>query len=690
MMGIPVLKDLFRRPRDTGLSDAMLVAIKQSHMVIRLDLSGKILEANKVAADAAGVKPEAVIGQNFTKFMRTQDVAANVFQRIAEKVRAGGSVQKIAPALNKAGEEVWYDITYSPLDSRDGTREILVIAHDITEMHLRRRDNRSKVDAIRRSMGVIEFDLQGNILDANDLFLKAVGYSIDEIRGRHHRIFMRPEEAAKPEYSEFWKQLSKGSSSTGRVERIAKNGEPIWLRATYETLSDPEGRPFKVVKYAFDVTADANMQADACHQIDAIQKVQAVIEFNPDGTIIRANEIFCNVMGYRESEIAGKHHRIFVQDEHANAREYQEFWARLREGHEQDGRFVRVGKNGKNVYIRASYSPIRDASGRVSKVVKFAIDTTSFEIATRTLSSGLGQLASGDLSARIDTELGEFDSIRTSFNEALERLNSVVQSANEVSQQLNREADAVAEATDNLARRTERQAATLEESAASLEDLTSVVHAANKRASEARVLAESARTETDHSNEVVQNAMSAMADIAEFSRKISSITSLIDDISFQTNLLALNAGVEAARAGDAGRGFAVVASEVRALAQRSSDAAKEIATLISSSTQQVDRGVNLVNQAGESLSTIRGKVQEIHAGVETISGMTEEQSQGISGLNVAIGDLDRVTQQNAAMAEETNAAIQTLGQGISQLRGEFEFFRTEGTGRQKPRLRSVS
>ncbi|SFG81636.1 methyl-accepting chemotaxis sensory transducer with Pas/Pac sensor [Palleronia marisminoris] len=685
-----MLNNFFRKPRETGLAEAMLAGIKKSHMVIRLDLSGKILEANEVAAESAGVKLADVLGQNYAQFMRPKDVAAKEFQRIAETVRAGGSVQKIAPALNNAGEEVWYDLTYSPLDTRDGTREILVVAHDITEMHLRRRDNRSQVDAIRRSMGVIEFDLQGNILDANDHFLEAVGYSIDEVRGHHHRIFVRPKEAATSEYKEFWNKLSQGSSSTGRVERIGKNGEPIWLRATYETLSDPEGRPFKVVKYAFDITADANMQADATHQIEAIQKVQAVIEFAPDGTIIRANDIFCNVLGYRENEIAGKHHRIFVQENHANSTEYRDFWAKLRDGHEQDGNFVRVGKNGNNVYIRASYSPIRDASGRVAKVVKFAIDTTSFEIATRTLSNGLGQLASGDLSARIANDLGEFDSIRTSFNEAVERLNSVVQSTNEVSLQLNREADAVAEATDNLARRTERQAATLEESAASLEDLTSVVHAANKRASEARVLAESARTDTDRSNEVVQNAMSAMADIAEFSRKISSITSLIDDISFQTNLLALNAGVEAARAGDAGRGFAVVASEVRALAQRSSDAAKEIATLISSSTEQVDRGVNLVNQAGDSLSTIRGKVQEIHAGVETISGMTEEQSQGISGLNVAIGDLDRVTQQNAAMAEETNAAIQALGQGISQLRGEFEFFRTEGPDVRKPRLRSVS
>ncbi|WP_375260542.1 methyl-accepting chemotaxis protein [Palleronia sp.] len=684
-----MLNDFFRKPRETGLAQAMLNQIRQNYLVLRLDLSGKILEANKIAAGAVGLSQDEMVGKDYTQFIRPKDNDAQEFQKIREEIRAGRSVQKIDPRLDKAGAEVWFDETYSPLDTSEGTREILIVAREITSVHLRRRDNRSKVDAIRRSMGVIEFDLQGNILDANDLFLKAVGYSLDEIRGRHHRIFMRPEEVAKPEYEEFWRKLASGSSSTGRVERMDKTGEPVWLRATYQTLYDPEGRPFKVIKYAFDITVDANMQADATHQIEAIQKVQAVIEFSSGGTVLRANDIFCDVMGYGEGEIRGKHHRMFVEDSYANSSEYRDFWARLREGHEQDGRFVRLGKNGKKVYIRASYSPIRDASGRVCKIVKFAIDTTSFEEATGMLSEALGQLASGNLSFRIDANLGEFDSIRTSFNGALERLTTVVQSANEVSLQLNREADAVAEATDNLARRTERQAATLEESAASLDDLTSVVHAANKSASEARSLAESARADTDHSNEVVQNAMSAMADIAEFSRKISSITSLIDDISFQTNLLALNAGVEAARAGDAGKGFAVVASEVRALAQRSSEAAKEIATLISSSTQQVDRGVNLVNQAGGSLSTIRGKVQEIHAGVEKISSMTEEQSQGISGLNVAIGDLDRVTQQNAAMAEETNAAIQTLGQGISQMRSEFDFFRTEPAGHQ-PRLRSVS
>ena len=545
-----------------------LQAFEGSHVIVRLAPDRTIQSVNDNFCAILDVVPTDIIGKNYEQIVRQKDHSNPEFMDIWKAVESGKSTNQIVPRLNAQGEEIWFDATYTPIMKPDGSHDYTIVAaREITGMHMRRRDNRSQVDALNRSMAVIEFDLSGKILNANQLFLDTMGYTADELSGKHHSIFMPPEEIGTPEYKGFWQRLGTGASETGQVKRISKSGKVCWLQATYETLLDPEGRPFKVVKYAFDITEARDMEADANAMVSAIQKVQAVIEFDPRGKILHANEIFCETLGYEAKEIVGKNHRLFVTADYANSPDYLTFWEDLRRGEAKDGAFDRVGKSGSTVNIRASYNPIRNAAGEVVKIVKFAVNTTPYIRTADAMQAGLSSLAAGDLTVRLTDDLGEFDDIRVQFNNAVERLDSVLAGVLRQALEVTQEVASISSGMNDLSNRSERQAATLEESAAALEELTFSVKSATEMTNDTSHQVQQAKEQSERSSVVVGDAISAMNVIAESSQSISRITSVIDDIAFQTNLLALNAGVEAARAGEAGRGFAVVASEVRELAQ---------------------------------------------------------------------------------------------------------------------------
>ncbi|MBS0409461.1 MAG: globin-coupled sensor protein [Proteobacteria bacterium] len=270
-------------------------------------------------------------------------------------------------------------------------------------------------------------------------------------------------------------------------------------------------------------------------------------------------------------------------------------------------------------------------------------------------------LAAGDLTARIDGDMPEaYRRLKDDFNAALGQIREVMQAIAGATGSLRGSADEIATASDDLSRRTEQQAAALEETAAALDQITATVRRTAAGAVQAAELVQTTRGDADHSGQVVREAIAAMGEIDGSSRQIGQIIGVIDEIAFQTNLLALNAGVEAARAGDAGRGFAVVASEVRALAQRSAEAAHEIKALISSSTAQVAAGVDLVSRTGEALNGIVGRVAQIEGLVTEISASAQEQASGLAQVNTAINQMDQVTQQNAAMVEQSTAAGHAL------------------------------
>lgn len=237
-------------------------------------------------------------------------------------------------------------------------------------------DMKGQIDAINRSQAVIEFELDGTIITANDNFLNALGYKLDEIQGQHHRIFCDSEYTSSTEYKTFWSNLGQGNFSTGEYMRLTKDGKEIWIQASYNPVFDREGSPVKVVKFASDITAQKEKIADFAGQIDAINKSQAVIEFQIDGTILKANENFLATLGYSLEEIVGKHHRMFVEPGYAKSSEYTQFWNDLGAGKFQASQYKRFGKGGKEIWIQASYNPIYDTKGNLVKVVKFATDIT--------------------------------------------------------------------------------------------------------------------------------------------------------------------------------------------------------------------------------------------------------------------------------------------------------------------------
>jgi methyl-accepting chemotaxis protein len=241
-------------------------------------------------------------------------------------------------------------------------------------------EDAGKIDAILRAQAVIEFNMDGTIITANENFLKAVGYSLAEIQGRHHSLFVEPAMRESAEYREFWAKLNRGEYTAAEYKRIGKAKE-IWILASYNPILDDRKKPFKVVKFATDVTDQKLNTADFAGQIDAIGKSQAVIEFNIDGTIRTANANFLNTLGYSLGEITGKHHSLFVETSERDSAGYREFWSSLNRGKYQAGEYKRIGKGGKEVWIQASYNPILDLNGKPFKVVKYATDTTAQVIA---------------------------------------------------------------------------------------------------------------------------------------------------------------------------------------------------------------------------------------------------------------------------------------------------------------------
>lgn len=235
----------------------------------------------------------------------------------------------------------------------------------------------SLLDAIDRSMAVIEFDLQGTVLRANENFLKAMGYTADQVVGQPHRLFCTPAFARSAEYGQLWTQLRNGQFQSGTFERITRSGQPIWLEASYNPVRDESGSVVKVVKYAMDVTPKMQAESEANAKLQAIDRAMAVIEFNLDGTIISANQNFLHRMGYSLAQVQGKHHRMFCTPELANSSAYSEFWQRLNQGELFNGQFERIDKNGHVVWLEANYNPVYDASGRLCKVVKYASDVTA-------------------------------------------------------------------------------------------------------------------------------------------------------------------------------------------------------------------------------------------------------------------------------------------------------------------------
>ncbi|WEZ83107.1 PAS domain-containing methyl-accepting chemotaxis protein [Rhizobium sp. 32-5/1] len=541
-------------------------------------------------------------------------------------------------------------------------------------------DTKAILDAMSRSQAIIEFDLTGKILSANENFCKALGYQASEIIGRHHSMFVLPEEVSTPAYKAFWEKLARGEFDQCQYKRIAKGGREIWIEASYNPVFR-RGKPYKVVKFATDITAAKLKSAEDNGKLAALSRAQAVIEFTPEGQILTANENFLSALGYSLPEIQGKHHSMFCEAGFAQSPAYKAFWEDLRAGTFATDQFLRIGKGGKRVFIQASYNPVMDDNGQVFKVVKFATDVTERMHAVEEIGAALARLSQCNIRMTLDEPfVGEFETLRRDFNTSIAEFQKTLVNVLGQTRDLGDSSQQMREAAENLAERSQQQAAALEETSAALDQITATVRSSTENTQETRKLVQTARLSTAASTTVVKETVTAMQRIEAASREISQIIGVIDEIAFQTNLLALNAGVEAARAGDAGKGFAVVAQEVRELAQRSAKAAKEIKALITNSGTEVQEGVRLVGKTGDALQDIEELVQSITKNIDAIATAAQEQSVGLREINKAVNELDRMTQENAAMSERTTDISRALAQGahtLTDLVGVFQLNRRE-------------
>lgn len=358
-------------------AQAQIEAIGRSQAMIEFNIDGTIITANKNFLDALGYRLDEIQGKHHSMFVPADQRDSTEYKAFWAALNSGEYQAREFKRIAKDGREVWIEASYNPvLDGNGKTVMVAKIAIDITEKKIRSMADASKIAAVGRAQAVVEFKLDGTIVTANENFCKSLGYSLPEIEGKHHSMFIAEAERNGTAYRELWAKLNRGEYQAGEFKRIGKGGREVWILASYNPLLDENGKPFGVAKFATDVTAEKLKNADLAGQIAAIEKAQAVIEFNMDGTIVTANENFLGALGYSLAEIKGKHHSMFVEPSERDGNGYREFWAALNRGQYQAAEYKRIGKGGKDVYIQASYNPIMDLNGKPFKVVKYATDVT--------------------------------------------------------------------------------------------------------------------------------------------------------------------------------------------------------------------------------------------------------------------------------------------------------------------------
>jgi len=407
---------------------------------------------------------------------------------------------------------------------------------------------------------------------------------------------------------------------------------------------------------------------DHAGQLDAIAMSQVVAEFTLSGELISANANFLNLTGYRLEEVVGQPNALFLFDVDPASPNYRRFWQELAGGAFKSGEYRRRARDGREIWIQSTFNPIIGLDGKAYKIVQFATDVTARRLAVAAIGDGLAQLADGDLTASIDTQFPpEFEDLRLALNGAVERFAAVVGQIKQTSSALKMATGEILSGANDLSERTTRQATTIEETAAAMEQLAGTVAHNASLARQASVDAEAVTRSAEDGGVVMARANDAMERISGSSAKISNIIGMIDDIAFQTNLLALNASVEAARAGDAGKGFAVVAVEVRRLAQSAASASAEVKVLIEQSANEVKTGSGLVADAAARLADMLVRARTNNGLMKTIAEENGQQVAAIDEVSTAVRALDEMTQHNAALVEETNAAIEQTEAQASEL-----------------------
>jgi methyl-accepting chemotaxis protein len=589
-------------------------------------------------------------------------------------------------------------------------------------------DYQGQINAISKVQGVIECTLDGELSNANDIFLGLTGYALEDVKNKNYSMFVDSQESGANQA--MWKSLQNGENRQGEFRVMSRDKRELWFQGVFNPIVDASGKPFKVVAYLSDITKQRQEAVLNSAFRGALDRLDANVMVTDNDLKV----IFLNPAAQRMLKHAQEKFRIDLPGFDASSVMGSSLESMTREPSVLRGMVERLtdiqtrqevigGRTMKQIM-----SPMKDETGRRLGTVLEWFDRTQ-EVATETelqgvitavtagnlesriklegkreffltLSKGINELVdaiasvvvevrgvvaaanTGDLTRRIDTKgkAGLLVQIGGGINDLTSSLSDLVSQVKKASSEVSRGADEISQGNANLSQRTEEQASSLEETASSMEEMTSTVKQNADNAAHASKLGIAARDQAEKGGAVVSKAVAAMVGINEASKKIADIISVIDGIAFQTNLLALNAAVEAARAGEQGRGFAVVATEVRNLAGRSAGAAKEIKALIQDTVSRVDEGSNLVTQSGATLEQIVAAVKKVTDIVAEIAAASNEQAAGIDQVNKAVMQLDELTQQNAALVEQASAASQAMADQARELNSSMNRYQVNTKG----------